>query len=151
MTRMAPTVHASAVLIGAGAILVRGPSGSGKSDFVLRAVAAAETGLFSFARLVADDRVELAAIYGRLIVRPPEQLAGLIEVRSLGIRRTAYEPMAVVSLVLDLADPQAKRLPDDPDRTTVIEGVTLPRLSVPPGVDPLPIVAAMLDTARAGA
>lgn len=146
---MAPTIHASAVLVGAGAILVRGPAGSGKSGFVLQTLAAAKAGLFPFARLVADDRVELVAAHGRLVVRPPSELAGLIEVRGLGIRRLEYEPSAVVALVLDLADPLAQRMPEPAAATTVIEGVDLPRLSVPAGIDPLPIVAAARDSGRA--
>jgi hypothetical protein len=56
--------------------------------------------------------------------------------------------MAVVTLVCDLADQHAQRMPDGSDSTTVIEGITLPRLSVPAGVDPLLIVAAALETER---
>lgn len=148
---MAPTIHGSVVLMGARGVLIRGPAGSGKSHLVLQALAAAQTGLLTFARLVADDRVELAAAHGRLIARAPAELAGLLEVRGLGIRRTAYEPSAVVTLVFDLADPLAQRMPEEQDATTVVEGIRLPRLSIPAGVDPLPIVAAMLDTARPAA
>jgi len=142
---MAPTIHASAVLVGPRAILIRGPAGSGKSHLVLQALTAAQTGLFPFARLVGDDRVELAPAHGRLIARPAPELAGLIEVRGLGIRRVAYEPVAVVALVCDLADPQAERMPEDGNASAVIEGVSLPRVSVPAGIDPLPIVAAALE------
>lgn len=142
---MVATVHASAVLVGAGAVLIRGPAGSGKSRVVMQMLTAAQAGLFKFARLVADDRVALTAAHGRLIARPPPELAGLVEVRGFGIRRIAYEPAAVVSLVLDLADGQAQRLPDPGDACTVIEGVTLARISAGTGVDPLPIVAAALE------
>ena len=142
---MAPTVHASAVLVGAGAVLIRGPAGSGKSRIVMQMLTAAQAGLFKFARLVADDRVALTAAYGRLIARPPPELAGLIEVRGLGIRRIAYEPAAVVSLVLDLADGEAQRLPEPAAASTLIEGVPLARVSAGPGVDPLLIVAAAIE------
>jgi serine kinase of HPr protein (carbohydrate metabolism regulator) len=98
---------------------------------------------------VADDRVELGAVHGRLVVRPAAELAGLLEVRGLGIQRLAYEPMAVVRFVCDLADPRAQRLPDQPDAIAIVEGITLPRLSLPVGVDPLPIVAATLETLAA--
>lgn len=144
---MAPTVHASAVLVDAGAVLIRGPAGSGKSRVVMQMLTAAQAGLFKFARLVADDRVALTAVHGRLIARPPPELAGLIEVRGFGIRRIAYEPAAVVSLVLDLGDSEAERLPAPCNRQAVIEGITLARISVSPGVDPLPIVAATLEMA----
>jgi len=87
MAAQTPTVHASAVLAGARAVLIRGPAGSGKSQLALALIQAAETGLLRFARLVGDDRVHLEARHGRLIVRPAAALAGLIEVRGLGIRR----------------------------------------------------------------
>ena len=49
-----PTVHASAVLAGARAVLLRGPAGSGKSRLAMALLAAAQTGLLRFARLVGD-------------------------------------------------------------------------------------------------
>lgn len=146
--RMTPTIHASVVLVGPRAILIRGPAGSGKSHLVLQTLAAAQTGFFAFARLVGDDRVEVANVHGRLIARPAPELAGLIEVRGLGIRRVPYEPVAVVALVCDLADPQARRMPEACDAAIVIEGVSLPRVSIPAGIDPLPIVAAALETGQ---
>ena len=83
----------------------------------------AQRGLIPFARLVADDRVHLEAQHGRLLVRPAEALAGLIEVRGLGIRRLAYEPVAVVGLVVDLAAADAERLPAAADQEADIAGV----------------------------
>ncbi len=83
------TVHASAVLTGSRAMLIRGPAGSGKSRLALALIEAAASGRIRFARLVADDRVELTAGHGRLLVRPPPALAGLIEVRGVGVRRLA--------------------------------------------------------------
>ncbi|MGA7487776.1 MAG: serine kinase, partial [Xanthobacteraceae bacterium] len=65
-----PTVHASAVLAGARAVLIRGPAGAGKSQLALALIHAGETGLLRFARLVGDDRVHLEAHHGRLLVRP---------------------------------------------------------------------------------
>lgn len=147
---MAPTIHASAVLVGARGLLIRGPAGAGKSHLVLEILAAAQAGLLPFARLVADDRVDLAAVHGRLVARPPPELAGLIEVRGLGIRRLAYEPTAIVTLVFDLADPTAERLPDAAAGETTVEGIILPRLSVPAGIAPLPIVAAAFVLGRTG-
>ncbi len=142
-----PTLHASAVLLGACAVLIRGPAGSGKSLLALRLLQTGETGLFTLARLVADDRTVLEAAHGRLVARPARELAGLIEVRGLGIRRVPYEPAAVVSLVVDLAVANAKRLPDPAESAAIIAGVTLPRIAVLPGCDPLPMVAAALATA----
>ncbi len=142
-----PTVHASAVLTGERAVLIRGPAGSGKSRLVLALLQAAQAGLLPFARLVADDRVLLEAADGRLLARPPAALAGLLEVRGLGIRRMPYEPVAVIGLVVDLAAPDAERLPPPQSRRTELGGVMLPRLAVAGGVDALPLVLAALTTA----
>jgi HPr kinase/phosphorylase len=143
---MASTVHASAVLVGASAVLIRGPAGAGKSRLALALIEAEQRGRLGFARLVGDDRIELAAAHGRLLARPAEKLAGLIEVRGLGIRRLAHEPVAAVGLVVDLAAPGAQRLPDDAEREVTVEGVKLPHLAVAAGADPLPVVLACLLT-----
>jgi HPr kinase/phosphorylase len=143
------TIHASAALVGARAVLVRGPSGSGKSSFVLALLRAAQSGTLpfaKFARLVADDRAVVAAAHGRLIVRPADTLAGLIEARGLGIVRLPYEGSAIVDCVVDLGA-DSKRLPDDSERETVIDGVRLARLAVAPGTDPLLLFQNFLDRA----
>jgi serine kinase of HPr protein (carbohydrate metabolism regulator) len=140
----APSVHASAVLAGASAVLIRGPAGGGKSRLALAIIEAAQMGLLRFARLVGDDRVHLEACNGRLIVRPADALAGLIEVRGLGIRRLDYEPRAVVGLIVDLAAPDAERMPGPGEAT--ICGIPLPRLAIGPGIDPLPPLRAALNT-----
>jgi serine kinase of HPr protein (carbohydrate metabolism regulator) len=136
-----PSIHASAVLIGARAALIRGPSGSGKSALALALVHA-----LPFARLVADDRTHLSAHHGRLLVRPAETLAGLIEVRGLGVRRLPYEALAAVGLVVDLDGEGAARLPDAAEQETVIAGVRLPRLAVAHGADPAAAVLAWLHS-----
>jgi HPr kinase/phosphorylase len=142
MAGEAPSVHASAVLAGAAAVLIRGPAGAGKSQLALALIQCAETGLLRFARLVGDDRVHLEVHHGRLLVRPAPTLAGLIEVRGLGIRRLDHEPVAIVGLVVDLAATDAERLPAVEE--AVISGVKLPRLPVAPGAAPLPAVLAAL-------
>jgi HPr kinase/phosphorylase len=143
------TVHASAVLAGPRAILIRGPAGAGKSRLALGLIQAAECGLITFARLVGDDRIELAAAHGRLLARSPPALAGLIEVRGLGIRRLDFEPVAVIGLVVDLAIPDAERLPGTAEREVAVSGIILPRLAIGPGSDPLPVVLACLLTLSA--
>ena len=148
MMTPAPTVHASAVLAGARAILIRGPSGAGKSRLALALLMAAQDGQLAFARLVADDRCHLEAHHGRLLVRPAAELAGLIEVHGLGIRRLPHEPVAVVGLVVDLAAADAERLPDAGQRAS-IAGIEVSRLAVAPDADPLPLVLAALTTERA--
>jgi HPr kinase/phosphorylase len=145
MSEPAATVHASAVLTGARAVLIRGPSAAGKSRLALSLLQAAQSGLLPFARLVGDDRLHLEAHHDRLIARPPASLAGLIEVRGLGIRRVAHEPMAVVGLVVDLAATDTERLPAS-EGSAVISGVRLPRLAVAARADPLPLVLTFLGT-----
>jgi serine kinase of HPr protein (carbohydrate metabolism regulator) len=141
-----PTIHASAVLVGARAVLIRGPSGAGKSRLALALIAAAQDGRLQFARLVGDDRCRLEAQHGRLLVRPAAELAGLIEAHGLGIRRLAYEPVAVVGLIVDLAAADAARMPADTDRRVAIDGIEVLRLAVAPGADPLPLVLSALTT-----
>ncbi|MGN6748071.1 MAG: HPr kinase/phosphorylase [Xanthobacteraceae bacterium] len=141
------TVHASAVLVGARAVLIRGPSGAGKSRLASDLIEATRGAAAGFARLVGDDRVHLQAAGGRLLVHPADALAGLIELRGVGIERRDYERCAVVGLVVDLAAADAERLPAH--REIVIEGVVLPRLAVAPGVAPLPLVLAMITSGHA--
>jgi serine kinase of HPr protein (carbohydrate metabolism regulator) len=144
---MQQSIHASAVLIGAKAALIRGPAGAGKSQLALALLEAARTGGLPFARLVADDRALIEVRNGRLLVRPAPALAGLIEVRGLGIRRLPYEPLAVVGLIVDLTAPDADRLPARAAAETAVAGIVLPRLAVAPGTPALPLVLAFLNTA----
>jgi serine kinase of HPr protein (carbohydrate metabolism regulator) len=138
------------VLIGAKAVLIRGPSGSGKSRLAWALIAAAGTPALPFVRLIADDRAYVDAAGGRLLVRPAPALAGLIEVRGLGIRRLPYEPVAAVGLVVDLDAADAGRLPEPQTGETSIAGIRLPRLAVAPGADALTLVGAWLGTTSAG-
>ncbi len=111
-------IHASCVCDIYGAILLRGPSGSGKSDLALRLI---DQG----ALLVADDYVNLSARNGDLIASAPDRLRGLLEVRGLGLMRLPGLPSAVVRLVVDLVDAaQVERLPES--ATTVIAGIQVP-------------------------
>ncbi len=146
----APTIHASAVLVGAKAALIRGPAGSGKSQLTWDLLQAAAQSALTFARLVGDDRVHLEARDGRLLVRPAPTLTGLIEIHGLGIRRLPYEPLAEVGLVVDLAAADASRLPAASATRITVEGVALPRLAVAPGVPALGMLLAFLKASPAG-
>jgi serine kinase of HPr protein (carbohydrate metabolism regulator) len=137
------------VLIGARAVLIRGPAGSGKSRLALALVEAGRQGQIPFTRLVADDRIVLEARHGRLIAHAPVELAGLLEVRGLGIRRVGHEPLAVVGLVVELATGGAHRLPLPEEREIEIAGVHLPRLAVAAGEDVLTKLMALLHTPEA--
>ncbi len=140
------TIHASAILVGAKAVLIRGPSGSGKSRLVWDLLEAAAQGALPFARLVADDRAFVEVKNGRLLVRPAPQLAGMMEVHGLGIRRLDYEPVALVGLVVDLADADAARIPAEEIQVVQFDGVTIPRLLVAIGTNALPLVLASMRT-----
>jgi HPr kinase/phosphorylase len=146
---VASTIHASTVLVGARAILIRGRSGSGKSRLALAVLQAADRGALRFARLVADDRTEIQAVHGRLLARPAPALAGLIEVRGLGIRRLPHEPVAAVGLVVDLGLPAADRMPDPSNQQAEIAGVALPRLAVAEGGDTLALMLAYMNSPAA--
>jgi serine kinase of HPr protein (carbohydrate metabolism regulator) len=141
-----PTIHASAVLVGARAMLIRGPAASGKSRLALALLNAGAAGLLPFTRLVADDRAHVEAVNGRLLISPPDQLKGLIEVRGLGIRRLPFESLAIVGWVVDLAATDADRLPQPEAETAMIAGIAIARLAVAAGTDPLPLVLGALRT-----
>ncbi len=145
-----PTIHASAVLVGPKALLIRGSSGAGKSLLAWDLLQAAAQGLLPFARLVADDRVHHDVQTGRLLVRPAPHLAGMLEIRGLGLRRLLYEAVAVIGMVVDLAAADADRLPAPEASKTVISGVSLPRLAIAPGQAALPLVLAALRTTPVG-
>jgi len=141
-----PSVHASAVLIGRQAVLIRGPSGAGKSRLAFDLILAGRSGQLPPAILVGDDRVHLDTVAGQLWVRPAGELAGLIEIRGLGIRRCEFAGEAVVGLVVDLAAADAERLPPPEALQIRLNGVLLPRIPVGAGYQPLPLVVAALTT-----
>jgi HPr kinase/phosphorylase len=142
----AASVHASAVRIGDRAVLIRGPSGSGKSRLAFDLLLAGRSGQLAPAILVGDDRVHLDTDAGQLWVRPAAELAGLIEIRGLGIRRCEFAGEAIVGLVVDLAAAKSERLPPPEALMTRIFGVLIPRIPVGVGYSPLPLVVAALTT-----
>jgi serine kinase of HPr protein (carbohydrate metabolism regulator) len=146
MMTQGASVHASAVLVGDRAVLIRGPSGAGKSRLAFNLILAGRAGQLQPAVLVGDDRVHLDTVAGELRVRPARELAGLIEIRGLGIRNCDYTEEAVVGLIVDLAASDAERLPPPEALSTQLNGVGLPRIPVGTGFDPLPLIAAALTT-----
>ena len=117
-------IHATTVAIGGRAVLLRGPSGSGKSDLALRLIDAG-------ARLVADDRSELRRDGDTVLARAPATIAGLIEARGIGIVRVDSLAEAPLSLIADLVAPDAvERLPEP--RSETILGISVPLIALTP-------------------
>lgn len=148
MSDGAPSVHASAVKVGGLAVLIRGPSGSGKSRLAFDLIMAGRSGVIETAVLVGDDRVHLATVGDEIEVRPAPVLAGLIEIRGLGIRRCDFVEHATVGLVVDLDAADAERLPSAKTLKISISGVELPRIPVGRDYSPLPLVVAALTTTK---
>jgi serine kinase of HPr protein (carbohydrate metabolism regulator) len=142
----AASVHASAVLVGNRAVLIRGPSGAGKSRLAFDLILAGRSGQIPEAVLVGDDRVYLDTMDGQIVVRPARELAGLIEIRGLGIRHCDFAEAAIVGLVVDLSAIDAERLPPPETFQTEIYGVKIPRIAVGAGYAPFPLVVAGLTT-----
>lgn len=105
------------------AVVIRGPSGSGKSLLALRLLAAGW-------RLVADDRTLVWGSGGRLWGRAPSTLAGLIEMRTVGVAQAPAVELAPIVLVVTQTDPgeTLERIPDPAE--TEILGVRLPELKL---------------------
>ena len=119
------TVHATAIVIGRDAVLIRGASGSGKSALALRLLDRGGPG--DFRALVGDDRIRLGRLGDRLIARPVETIEGLIEMRGLGILHEAITMPGVVGLAVDLVPvADAPRLPDE--EAVELLGIRVPRL-----------------------
>ncbi len=140
------SIHASAVLVGDRAVLIRGPSGSGKSRLAFDLILAGRAGQSAKTTLIGDDRVRLITQGSQLLVQNIPELAGMIEIRGLGIRKIDNASEAVVGLVIDLAATDAERLPPPEALKTTISGVELPRIPVTTGQNPLPLVLAFLTT-----
>lgn len=120
----AKQVHATCVSLYGAGLIIRGPSGAGKSDLALRLI---DRG----ARLVADDRVDLLVSDNGVIARAPETLAGLLEVRGLGILRVPVLEATVVRLVVKLVN--HKNVPRLSDRRmTNLIGMDVPTVTLDP-------------------
>ncbi len=115
-------LHASLVDCRGRGVLLRGPSGAGKSDLALRLVDAGW-------RLVADDRVLLRRAGAAIVGRAPPALAGLLEVRGVGILRLDFLAETPLALIVDLVAPErVPRLPE-PAQESIL-GVAIPLLAM---------------------
>lgn len=144
------TVHGTCVTLGRTAALIRGPSGSGKSDLALRflflarrAPAALEAPM-----LVADDQVVVTAKEDRLEAKAPPALEGKLEVRGVGIVEVKWAREADIVLVVDLvASDAVERMPEP--RFVTLLGVKVPQVQLTPFEASAPIkLAAAITMAR---
>ena len=115
------SVHGSTVAIDGRAVLITGPSGSGKSDLALRLIDRGFT-------LVSDDQTIVRRDGDRLVASAPVQIAGKLEVRGIGIMEMTAAADVPVALLVELAS-DIPRLPDD-DRELQILGIPLPLIAI---------------------
>jgi len=122
-------VHGTGVVLDGVGVMLRGPSGSGKSllalllidDFAARGQEAI---------LVADDRLDLTVAHGAVTMEAPSAIAGLIEFRGRGIVSRPHVRSAKIGLVVDLVE-TLDRMPGEDAFSTELLGVTLPRCPIP--------------------
>ncbi len=110
--------------------MIRGLSGSGKSSLALGLIDDPQ----SLARLVGDDRILLTSTADGLVARPPVAIAGLLELRGVGLLRPPCQPEARIALVVDLLPlEECIRFPDENGRNARVMDRSVPRLTLPIG------------------
>lgn len=120
------TVAATTIARGGWAVMLRGPSGSGKSDLALRAICTpvvlpkeAEARPFE---LVSDDQTEVRLRGNVIVATPPAVICGLLEVRGVGIQRFAPAVDVPIALVVDLMPGPLQRMPEYPGPVAMVLG-----------------------------
>lgn len=126
-------IHATAIALGGKAALIRGASGSGKSDLALRCLTAAPLPHVPHRmELVADDQVELALVFDGIEASAPPAIAGKLEVRGLGVLDIPFRATARLALAIDLVAPEeVPRYPLE-EVTTIFLGLAVPTLRLAP-------------------
>lgn len=99
------TLHASTVALDGQALVIEGPSGSGKSALALELMARG-------AELVADDATEVVLRNGQLWAQAPASLPAAIEARGIGLLKARLAPPTPIALFIDLGVSSGKRLPE---------------------------------------
>jgi serine kinase of HPr protein (carbohydrate metabolism regulator) len=122
-------VHATGIVLGPTGVLLRGPSGAGKSLLAL-ALLDSFAARGEPAMLVSDDRVDIEVGDDALVMRAPEAIAGLIELRGRGIVRRPHVATAPLHLVVDLVA-HTERMVEEDELATELYGVRLARCPAP--------------------
>jgi HPr kinase/phosphorylase len=146
----AELIHGTCVALGRRAALLRGPSGSGKSDLALRFLFLARRGPAALdpPALVADDQVSIRRDGDRVLATAPGSIQGQLEVRGVGIVGVKPVTEAELVLVVDLVDAGlVERLPPI-GLTARLAGTDLPLVRLTPFEASAPIKLA-LELARA--
>lgn len=134
-------LHATCLLVDETGVLLRGPSGSGKSDLALRLI---DRG----AVLVADDQVLLRRDGVLVLAEPPEILAGLLEVRGLGILKFPHRAPAPIGLVMDIVEPaEVERMPEPETLLLLDKSIPLYRVCAFEAAAPLKVRLAVQHAA----
>src|SRR5687767_9390707 len=115
------TAHASTVAVDGRAVLISGPSGSGKSDLALRML---DRGFV----LVSDDQTIVRKSGSRLLASAPAPIKGKLEIRGIGIVEMDTKDDVPVALVVELTS-DIERLPDDSRERLILE-VKVPFITV---------------------
>ncbi|MFC4291903.1 HPr kinase/phosphorylase [Sphingorhabdus arenilitoris] len=116
-----PAHHASAVAIGDWGVIITGPTGSGKSDLALRLI---DRG----AILIGDDYIYLNAAHGGPVITVPDNIAGKLEIRGIGIIEMPHKSRVVAKLLVRLTG-EGERFPGSLPITD-FAGCSLPTLSI---------------------
>jgi HPr kinase/phosphorylase len=138
-------VHGTCVALGRTAALLRGPSGSGKSDLALRFLFLARRGPAALEApiLVADDQVCLVRNDGRILAKSPDTIRGKIEVRGVGLVEVKSLMEAELALVVELMPAaEIERLPEGNAKARLL-GIELPLVGLFPWEASAPIKLAI--------
>ncbi|WP_371170328.1 HPr kinase/phosphorylase [Aliiroseovarius sp. 2305UL8-7] len=112
-TAASESFHATTVAVDDAAVMIMGPSGSGKSALALQLIGMG-------ARLVADDHTRVNVRDGKAEVLAPKRLQGVIEARGIGLINVPWKPSATLQLVVDMGQVETDRLPPSQRITTVV-------------------------------
>lgn len=119
-------IHTTCISLKGKGVLIFGAPGSGKSDLALRLIR------HEGAILVSDDRTDIEIEDNKVIAHTPPKIAGLLEVRGIGIQKMPYSNKAEIKLAIELVKDfkEVERLPEE--RFSEIGGIKIPCIKLYP-------------------